>query len=345
MECTTVAVDLAKDVIEVAAADRSGNVGSRQRLSRAAFSRYLLKLPTCQIVMEACSGAHHWARLAMSHGHKVKLMPAQYVGAYRRRNKTDRADCMAILEAAKNNEILPVPVKRPDQQALQALHRLRSQWMATRTARINTLRGLLRELGVVIPMGAATAIKQFPEAIDHQNVPPFLRPGLQSMLEEIRQLEHRTVQAERDLAAMTRHDPAVQILQKVSGIGLLTSTALVASAGDARHFRSGRYFASWLGLTPREHSSGNTRRLGGISKRGDSYVRMLLIHGARSVMLRAKQQLRSGRPLNRLQQWAVDLDGRVGHNKAATGLANKIARIAWACWMHGTDFNGNHAVA
>lgn len=343
MNTTTVAVDLAKDVFEIAVANGLGRTVERQRLSRAGFAKFLVNQPASSVVMEACGSAHYWARAAQGHGHQVRLLPAQYVRPYRRRNKTDRADCAALLEAVKNPEIRPVAVKSVDQQVIQGLHRLRSGWMATRTARINAARGLLRELGISVPKGAATALKRMPEVIDDEAVPPGLKLALQALLVEIRELEARIGGIEKQLAALTRHDPAVQRLQQISGIGLLTSTALVASAGTARHFKSGRHFASWLGLTPREFSSGNTRRLGHLSKRGDVYVRMLLTHGARSVLLRAGQLHRSGHPLNRLQRWALDLSARAGHNKATCALANKLARIAWATWYYERDFNPNHA--
>ena len=217
--------------------------------------------------------------------------------------------------------------------------------MGTRTARINTLRGLLREFGVILPVGAVAALKRMAEAIEDPAVPIWLRAGLHDLQSEIRGLEARIVEVERALGALAKASPAIERLRQVSGIGLLTATALYASAGDAQHFRSGRHLASWLGLTPREHSSGNVRRLGGISKRGDRYVRMLLTHGARAVLLRAGQMQRAGQKLNRLQRWALDLHGRVGHNKAACALANKLARIAWATWRYQRDFDPDHAVS
>ena len=341
MDATTVAVDLAKDVIEVAVA--GGRAVQRERLSRKGFARFLGQQSASTIVMEACSGAHFWARCAQEAGHSVKLLPAQYVKPYRRRNKTDRADCSALLEASRNPELKPVAVKTPWHQAIQGLHCLRSQWVGTRTGRINTLRGLLREFGLTIPTGARTALKQLPDKIEDEAVPPALRPMLQVTLAEIRELGNRIEEVETQLKQMTREDPAVQRVQQVSGIGLLTSTALVASAVDARNFRNGRHLASWAGLTPREYSSGSTRRLGKMSKRGDVYLRMLFIHGARSVLLVAGRKRREGRPLTRLECWAVDLQARAGHNKAAVGLANKLARIAWATWFHARDFDGNFA--
>lgn len=217
--------------------------------------------------------------------------------------------------------------------------------MSTRTARINTLRGLLHEYGLVIPKGATSALELLPERITAPAVPEALRPMLQEMLVEIRDLERRVREVEKHLKALTRDDLSVQAVQSVSGIGLLTSTALIASAVDARNFKNGRHLASWIGLTPREYSSGSTRRLGRMSKKGDVYLRMLFIHGARSVLLRADQLQRQGRELNRLQKWALDLKARTNHNKAAVGLANKLARIAWATWFHGREFDANYAAA
>ena len=342
MQSTLIAVDTAKLIFEVAESE-SGRVVRRQRLNRSEFSHYLVMHAPAQCVMEACGGAHHWARMMQRCGHSVRLLPVPYVRAYRRRNKTDRADCLAMLEAARNPEILPVPVKSVEAQAIQGLHRMRSAWMATRTARINTLRGLLREFGVILPVGAVAALKLMPEAIDDDAVPMIIRDGLQSLLAEIRALDQHVIDIERQLGALAKQQPIVERLRQISGIGLLTATALFASAGDAKHFRSGRHLASWLGLTPREHSSGNVRRLGGISKRGDRYVRMLLTHGARAVLARAKQMTAAGRSLNRLQQWAVGLEQRIGHNKTTCALANKLARIAWATWYYGRDFEPDHA--
>ncbi|MGH8568895.1 MAG: IS110 family transposase [Gammaproteobacteria bacterium] len=339
------AVDLAKDVIEVAVAGLDGRVGRRERVSRVGFSKLLALQPASRIVMESCSGAHFWARKAQADGHAVTILPAQYVKAYRRRNKTDRADCLALLEAAKNPEIKPVAVKTQLHQAVQGLHRLRSRWMATRTGRINTLRGLLHEFGITMPRGAVTALKQLPGCIDRPEVPDALRPMLQEVFAEIRELGRRVDDVERALKRLTAHDPAVQRVQSVSGIGPLTSTALVASAVDAKNFRNGRHLASWIGLTPREYSSGSTRRLGAMSKRGDVYLRMLFIHGARSAMLVAGRLQREGKPLTRLQRWALELKARTNHNKAAVGLANKMARIAWAMWFYEREFDGNYAAA
>ena len=340
MDATTVGVDLAKNVFEIALADERGHIVDRQRLSRARFDRFFVNRPTCRIVMEACGSAHHHARRLSSQGHEVVLLPAQYARAYVRRNKTDAADAAALIEAARCPDIRPVPVKSVDQQALQQLHRLRSQWMGARTARINFLRGCLREFGVGIPVGAQRAIQAVRDALSNSMcvVPVLLHSSLLELLAEIDSLEKRCKHIERELARLNEHDPVVERLLQIPGVGPLTATALRASVVDIQRFPSGRHFASWLGLTSREHSSGARRRLGRISKQGDPYLRTLLIHGARAVLLAARSAQRRGSSPDRLRTWALDLQERRGHNKAAVALANKLARIVWATWRHERDF-------
>lgn len=340
MDATTVGIDLAKNVFEIAIANERGQILERQRLSRARFDRFFVNRPACRIVMEACGSAHHHARRLSSQGHDVLLLPAQYARAYVRRNKTDAADAAALIEAARCPDIRPVPVKSPDQQALQQLHRLRSQWMRARTARINFLRGCLREFGLSIPIGAQRAIQAVREALAHPGsaVPALLHPSLLELLAEIDALALRCKHLERELARLAEHDPIVQRLLQIPGVGPLTATALQASVVDIQRFPSARHFASWLGLTSREHSSGERRRLGRISKQGDPYLRTLLIHGARAVLLAARSAQRKGSSLDRLRLWALDLQDRRGHNKAAVALANKLARIVWATWRYERDF-------
>ncbi len=232
-----------------------------------------------------------------------------------------------------------------EQQQIQQLHRIREQWKRTRTQRINALRGFLRELGFAIPEGAKVSQRRARESLDDEAIPATLRVVFTRLLEEIAALENDMTSVERQLKALTKANVDVHRLQTVSGVGLLTSTAMLASAGSPHHFPDGRRFASWLGLTPREYSSGSKRRLGGISKQGDCYLRMLLTHGARSVLARAKKLQRAGKHLSRLQQWACQLEHRVGHNKATCALANKLARICWAVWKHESDFDSERAVA
>lgn len=333
---TTIAIDVAKSVFEVALSTRPGRVTKRYRLSRGQFARFLTTQRPATVLMEACGMAHFWGRQAVAQGHRVVLLPPHAVRPYVARNKTDRADATALLEAARNQAIHPVPVKSVIQQTLTALHRLRSAWLATRTARINTVRGVLREFGVTIPVGARHVVPQIAAhlAAEDGPVPTVLRPVLAALMTEIRELEARIRTAEHQLTALATAIPLVARLRTIPGIGLLTATALVAFIGDAHRFPSGRHFASYLGLTPREHSSGLRRRLGAISKRGDTYLRMLLIHGARAVLCHAQNATHPGR----LQDWALQLQRLRGHNKAAVALANKLARIAWAVWTTDTAF-------
>lgn len=345
MESRIIAVDLAKDVFEVAVANAAYRIVERHRLSRRRFAAFLAAEPPSLVLFEACGTAHFWGRTAEAHGHRVSLLPAQYTKPYRRRGKTDRADTEAMLKAHRCDRIKPVPVHSVEQQTLQQLHRLREQWKHTRTKRINGLRGFLLELGFAIPVGAKVAQKHARECIDDPKIPAPLKVIFRRMLDEISALETDMAAVETQLEVLTRDNADVQRLRTVSGVGLLTSTALVAAVGTPQRFPDGRHLSSWLGLTAREHSSGNQRRLGRISKQGDAYLRTLFVHGARSVLARATALSRAGKPLSRLQQWAATLERRVGHNKATCALANKLARVCWAVWSRQVDFNPLHASA
>jgi transposase len=343
MEATTIAVDLGKNVFEIALADQSWQVTERHRLSRARFSRFFVGRSGCRVVMESCGTAHYWARRLVAAGHDVALLPAQYVRAYVRRNKTDRADASALIEAFRCSDIQPVPIKSVEHQQIQALHRIRAQWVRTRCSRINTLRGVLREFGIVIPLGPSMAKARVAEALEdaENELPVGLRSSLAEMLEEIRELEARIARTELQLREFSQSDEVVRHLQSLPGIGLLSATALRASVVDVQRFPSGRHFASWIGLTARETSSAGRRRLGRISKRGDVYLRTLLIHGARSALTAAHLAQRRERPLHRLQEWALACEKRRGRNRAAVALANRLARIVWATWKYQRAFDGN----
>jgi transposase len=332
---TRIAVDVAKAVFEVAISDRPGHVIRRERLTRDQFLPFMAQQPVATVVMEACGSSHHWARKIEGLGHGVVLLPPHHVRPYIRGNKTDRTDAKGILEASRNEEIHPVPIKSVAQQVLTSLHRLRSGWVAERTARLNALRGLLRELGFFIPMGAEKVVPALHALIEdaESELPDGLRNILYEACQEIRDIEARIKLAETQLGATAQQIPAVALLRTVPGIGPLTSTALVAFLGNIQRFPSGRHLASYLGLTPREFSSGLKRRLGRISKRGDGYLRTLLIHGARSVLLHARKT----QP-DRLRLWAHKLDKTHVHNKAAVAVANKMARILWAVWSRQTPY-------
>lgn len=333
------AIDLAKNVFEVAVGDGAGRVLERHRFSRNELVHFLFNTPPALMVSEACGTAHYWGRVAIEAGHTVKLLPAQYVKPYRRRNKTDRADAGAILEAARCVELPSVAVKTAHQQTIQALHRIREQLKATRTARINAVRGHLREFGVMLPQSASRFLAEVGPALDAPALPVALKPVLTGLLDEIRSLAQRMKALEHELRHLTQTDPGVQLTRSIPGIGLLTSTALVAAVGDPHSFKRGRQLAAWTGLTPKEASSGERRRLGRMSKQGDIYLRTLFIHGARSVLLRARVRQQS-RPqsLSGLETWALQLAERVGHNKAAVAVANKLVRITWAVWITKTPY-------
>jgi transposase len=334
MNTTHIAVDLAKSVFQIAVSHSPGRVAEDHRLSRARFRSFFLHRPPCHVLMEACGSAHHWGRELRALGHQVSLLPASHVARYRIGNKTDRADTRAILEAARNEKITPVPVKSLDQQAITALHRLRSGYLATRTARINAVRGLLVEFGIPIPKGARSFLTHAHQALDHDLIPDFLRHALLQALEEIRELEAKATGLKDQLQRLGDHVPTVQYLLTVPGIGILSATALFSTVGDIHRFRSGRSLANYLGLTPREASSGLRRRMGRISKRGDTYTRMLLVHGARSALLAAH---RASEP-DQLQAWAIRTAKARGHNIATVALANRIARIAWRVWRDQRPF-------
>ena len=346
MDATTVAVDVAKTVFEVAIANREWHIVARYRFNRPQFTQFLATASPTHVVMEACGTAHDWGRCAQRHGHTVTLLPPAYMRPYVRRNKTDRTDAAALLEATRSGEIPSVPVKSVAQQTLVALHRIRAQWMATRTARINALRGILREQGVLLPAGAGPALRAMPAFLEDAETPlanPLCRM-ISLIYEEVRQLEACIGALERELRAVADADPVATRLREIPGIGLLTATALVGTVGHIHAFRRARQFASWLGLTPREYSSGARRRLGGISKRGDVYLRCLLTHGARAVLHTAHRRTTARAPLTRLHQWALMVQARRGHNKATIAVANKLGRIVWAVWTRDVAFDPRPAL-
>lgn len=342
---TTIAIDLAKNVFQLALADASFRVVRSLRLKRADFLAFWATHAVVHVVMEACGSAHHFGRWLSAMGHQVTLLPAQYVRPYVRRNKTDAADCAALLEALRASDIKPVPIKTEHQQVIQLMHRARQQWQHDRTARINLARGMLREFGVVVPEGAEHGQEVMHAQLSNQQINPNIRALLMDVLQEIEGFEQKVVQLDRALAALSKSDPVLVKLEQLPGIGWITATAIRASVGDIHRFKDGRSLSSWIGFTPKESSSGSTRTLGRMSKRGDVYVRTLLIQGARSVLAAARRQQQSGKPLDALRRWAITLADRRGFNKAAVGLANKLARIVWATWKHDRVFNGDHALS
>jgi transposase len=334
MNSTQIAVDLAKSVFQVSVSHAPGRVREQHRLSRRRFRTFFQHQPPAHVLMEACGSAHHWGRELQTLGHQVSLLPPAHVARYRQGNKTDRADAKALLEAARNEDIAPVPIKSLDQQAINALHRLRSGYLTTRTARINSVRGLLAEFGRPVPRGPRAFLAKAHLVLDDDSLPLYLKTPLTEALREINELQAKADDLKRQLERLAPLIPSVRFLMTVPGIGILSATALVATVGDVQRFPSGRSVANYLGLTPRESSTGASRRLGPISKRGNRYLRTLLIHGARSALLAAH---RTAEP-DSLQTWALRTAQARGHNIATVALANRIARIAWRVWRDQRPF-------
>ena len=347
MHATTVAVDLAKSVFQLAITQGESQSIQSLRLSRLQFERWFDNRSVGRVVMEACGSAHHWARCLRERGIDVQLLPPRYVRPYVQRNKTDAADAAALLEAVRCADMVPVRIKSVEQQCLQSLHRMRSQWLATRTARINGMRGCCREFGISLSEGARVGLEQIGRLLaDPQSaIPALVRLMLQTTLEEVRLLEQRISELERQLSDAAAQSPACQQLLSIPGVGLMTATAMTAATGGAvSHFKDARHFASWFGLTPKEHSSGGNRHLRRISKRGDRYLRMLLTHGARSLLRAATVSQRCQRPLDPLRTWAVAVQFRTHRNKAVCALANKLARICYATLRDGEGKRSNNRV-
>ena len=330
---TTYGLDLAKQVFQVHWVDVASGEIHRKTLRRTQVSAFFARAPRGVVAMEACGSAHHWGRLLTSFGHEVKLIAAQFVRPFVKTNKTDAADAQAIWEAAQRPDMRFVSVKSEQQQALLSLHRLRAQWVSIRTQQANQIRGLLFEFGVVVPIGWRTLLKAVPQLTDA--VPTLLRTELLEQLEALRTATKRIDALEKQLASWQDSEPDCQRLRAIPGVGPLTATAVVASVGDARQFRSARQFAAYLGLVPRQSGTGGRVQLLGISKRGDSYLRTLLIHGARSVLLSQSRRGRSGDP------WLAGLLERRPNNVVVVALANKMARTIWALLAHQRTFDAH----
>lgn len=341
MQLNPVGVDLAKHVFQLSIANSNHRVIERKRLNRKQFSRWLSQATPRLIVMEACGSCYHWARVAKSFGHRVRLLHAAHVRPYVRGNKTDATDADALLRAQQDTSLRSVPLKSKEQQALQSLHRLREQYKQQRNALINSACAVLAEFGIAVSTHGA--LKK--QAIDvTAALPLLLRPAFAGVLEDIDYLNTRLKLIDKALTAYAKTDDTCHRLQSITGVGATIATAAVARVGDIHQFKRARSFASWLGVTTREKSSGHNRTMGRITKRGDSYLRMLLIHGARSALLAAKRTHNADKPLTALQLWALRKQQEIGHNKATVALANKMARILWAVWTRKTEFNGNDAM-
>lgn len=341
MKITTVGIDLAKSVIQVHGVDERGKSVLKKQLKRNQVASFFANLPACLVGMEACGGAHHWARKLESFGHAVKLMAPQFVKPYVKTNKNDKADAEAICEAVSRPSMRFVPIKNAEQQAVLALHRARQGFVKGRTAQANQIRGLLAEYGIVIPQGIRHIGKRLPEILEdgESDLPGVFRELLWRLGEHLKELDRQVGELEVQIQSWHRGNEASTKLAQIPGIGPISASALVASIGDARSFENGRQLAAWLGLVPRQHSSGGKQVLLGISKRGDTYLRMLLIHGARAVV-RVLERKAEG-----ADAWLKGLVARRNKNIAAVALANKNARIAWALLAHERNYQSPSAPA
>src|SRR5919205_2085050 len=325
-EMSVLGIDIAQRVFHAVGMDERGKIVFRKRISRHDLMSFIAQLPPMLIGMEACGGAHYWARRFRAHHHEVKLMASQCVKPSMKSNKNDMRDAEGIGEAVTRPTMRFVPTKDVEQQDLQALHRVRDRLMGARTALVNEVHGLLHEYGIVIPKGVA----KFRQAVvgkleaEKDKLTPLSQEMFWKLVEEFAALEKQLAYYQEKLEALATTPPACQRLMTIPGIGPLSATALVAAVSDASAFKNGRQFAAWLGLVPRQHATGGKERLLGISKRGDSYLRKLLIHGARATLRWV------GRKTDRRSQWIRQLVERRGKNRTAVAIANKNARIVWA---------------
>jgi transposase len=335
MKITAIGIDLAKNVLQIHGVDERGKAVLKKQLKRDQVTAFFANVPPCLIGLEACGSAHYWARRLQSFGHDVKLMAPQFVKPYVKTNKNDVADAEAICEAVSRPNMRFVPIKNGEQQSVLAMHRARQGFVKARTAQANQIRGLLAEYGIVIPQGIGYIAKRLPEILEdgENQLPGAFRQLLQRLGDHLKQLDRQVTELEVQIRNWHRESDASKKLEQIPGIGPITASALVASIGDAKSFQSGRQLAAWLGLVPRQHSTGGKQVLLGISKRGDTYLRMLLIHGARAVIRVAER--RAGYA----GSWLARLLARRNQNVAAVALANKNARIVWALLAQERDYD------
>lgn len=333
-------IDLGKNSCSLAGLDASGAVVMRRRMTREGVIAFVAKLPVCVVAMEACCGAHFLGRTFQAHGHEIRLMAPEYVQPYVKAQKTDDRDAEAIAEAATRPTMRLVTLKSEAQLDLQILHRARQRLVTARTRLTNQLRAVLLERGIILPKRRA-ALKQRLDELSDGDVAVSARVArlLGDLREEWASLDRRIGAYDDELAALTRDDPQARALATIPGIGIINATALLAAVGDASTFAKGRDLAAWLGLTPRQHSTGGKTRLLGISKRGNRYLRVQLIHGARAAIAHfVKQETPTG-------VWIRQLLTRAHPNVAIVALAAKLARTAWAILRHGRSFSRQAAVA
>ncbi len=331
---TTIGLDLAKNVFHAVCCNESGKIIRKKMLKRFQVLTYFANLPQCLVGLEACAGAHYWARELQRLGHEVKLIPPQYVKPFVRGNKNDYNDALAIAEAVTRPEMRFVSVKTTQQQDIQALHRLRERRIQDRTALCNQLRGLLAEYGLIMPVGVSVLRRRLPELLEdgENNLSDLFRQLLAQSYRQLQQLDEHIETYTREIKRQNRENEACQRLQTIPGYGDIVASVFFSVIGHGKDYRRGRDVSAAVGLVPRQHSSGGKDQLLGISKRGDRYLRGLLVHGARSVAIKAADKD------DRLSRWINRLIAKRGFNKAVVALANKLARIGWAILAKNTVY-------
>jgi transposase len=334
MSVKVIGLDIAKHVFQMHGADRRGRAVLKKRLRREQLTDFFGSIPPCTVAMEATRGAHYGARVIATFSHEVKLISPQFVKPYLRGQKNDMQDAAAICEAASRPEMRFVPQKTIAQQDMQMLHRIRSRLIANRTQVGNQIRGLLAEYGIIVPLHLFHLRKQLAEltAEPHPQLTPFAQELFLALYQELCALDERIEAMEKRIQQAFQRDEACQRIAQVEGVGPLIATAMVAAIANRKAFRNGRQLSAWLGLVPRQYSSGDKQRLLGISKRGDPFLRMLLIHGARSVVYRSVNKV------DARNCWIADKQKRLGSTKACVAVANKNARIIWALLGKGEDY-------
>lgn len=335
MNITTLGIDLAKNVFQLHGVNSKGVKVLGRKLSRKQLVEFVAQLPKCTIALEACGSSHYWGRKFRAMGHEVKLISPQFVKPFVKSNKNDANDAEAIVEASLRPSMRFVAVKTVEQQEVLCWHRVRERLVCSRTALINEMRGLLGEFGIIISQGAQKFSKALPEILEDANneLSPQARALFMRLREELKELNEKIALIDKDIEKIAESQEASRNLMTIPGVGPITASAIVASVGDASIFSNGREMSGWLGIVPRQNSSGGKSKLGGISKRGDKYLRKLVIHGCRSVLIRIEARE------DRQAQWLKELIQRRGFNRACVALANKNVRTMWALMTKGESFN------
>lgn len=330
MEIRTLGIDIGKRVFHLVGMDEKGNIILKKKLTRTKLLPFVANLNPCLIGIEACSGSHYWGRQFSVYGHEVKLISPQFVKPYVKGNKNDFNDSEAICEAVSRPTMRFVSIKSIEQQNIQNIHSIRERFVHNRTALANQIRGILGEYGIVIPQGIVYVRKQIPDVISQEDTElnSFSKELLQELYEDFCEIDQKIKRMEKHIQRISQQSEVCQRLEKLKGIGPITSTALIGAVGDAREFKNGRHFSAWLGLVPRQNSTGGKSKLLGISKRGNCYLRTLLIHGARSAIRFVDDEL----------FWLNNLIERRGKHKASVAYANKNARNIWAVMAKGENY-------